>query len=174
MEEKETVQPVQRKKGNFLQILVVVFIVLIPVAVYIIQRSAEKKPASNNFTTASQLSSAKMYDPTCEGQKQKYAALLETESVVDGITVGSLKGIIKQAIYDPVAKSEKLILRAEDNDTPYEISIKDGTVRIANTVKHSYETSLNVLSANQHVELSYNCDPQNKNLFTIVSVSINQ
>ena len=157
----------KNKKVFLFEIIVVIAIVVAPILLYILDNK-------NSVNRQVKVPSSSITDNTCQGQKQKFQELLGPESVVDGITVGTLKGVISNVTYNSDSKTASLVLTPENGSNTYQLSLHDGNIRIANTISHKYEISLSALEDNQHVELSYNCDPENGNLFTIVSVSINQ
>ena len=150
-----------------------ILLILVPIVVYVAQQKTNIKPSIiSQITTPS--NNKHDFDNTCESQKQKYQELLESESVIEGIKVGTLKGIIKNVSYNSNSKLALLVLTPEGRSNTYELSLQDGNIRIGNTITHKYEYSLVALRNNQNVELSYNCDPKNGDIFTIVSVSINK
>lgn len=109
---------------------------------------------------------------TCSAKLPTYMKISTTHFTADGISGGTFYGTLKKVTYNVGTHTAIVEVVPLNGSNIYMFTLNDQTVRAFNDNTKKFYPDLSQLPVGQNVELTYNCDPQTGNIFTIVTVKI--
>lgn len=109
----------------------------------------------------------------CDMGIQKYLELHGVNYHQNGITGGSLIGVIRNITFDQATKTADITVSPLRNSVhSYSFKLVDLNVRMFNDSTQKFINSLSELITGQKITLTYTCNPSNGNKFLITSLNV--